>query len=125
VVTVRGSGFSPGEAVDVTLEGGAGPLATVVAAGDGAVEAVVQIPRGADLGPVTVRLVGRTSSAVTGLDLQVAARPPSLAQSSTTPPVLAAGTALLVAGTALGVATARRPRRGAHAAPARAPVPWT
>ncbi|WP_448614574.1 hypothetical protein [Modestobacter sp. URMC 112] len=120
VVTVRGSGFSPGEAVDVSLSGGSGVLATVVAAADGAVEAVVQIPRGTDLGPVSVQLVGRTSSAVSGLDLQVAARPPSLAESSTSMPVVAAGTALLVAGAALGAATARRTSRAVRPAPA----PW-
>lgn len=125
VVTVRGSGFSPGEVVDVSLSGVPGALATVVAAADGAVEAVVQIPRGADLGPVTVRLVGRTSSAMTGLDLKVAARPPSLAESSTSLPAVAAGSALLLAGSALGVATARRPRPAGHAAPAHsARAPW-
>ena len=124
VVTVRGSGFTPGEAVDVSLSGGSGVLATAVAAADGAVEAVVQIPRGADLGPVSVQLVGRTSSAVSGLDLQVAARPPSLAESSTSLPVVAAGTALLVAGAALGAASARRAPRAVRAGPAPSPAPW-
>jgi hypothetical protein len=127
VVTVRGSGFTPGEAVDVSLDGVAEPLATVVAAADGAVEAVVQIPRGADLGSVTVQLVGRTSSATSGLDLQVAARQQSLAGSSAPEPVFASGAALLVAGVALGVAAARRPRTApAHAAPAHAAAasPW-
>jgi hypothetical protein len=116
VVTVRGSGFTPGEQVDVTLDGVAAPLATVVAAADGTVEAVVQIPRGADLGSVTVQLVGRTSSAMSGLDLQVAARQLSLAESSAPVPVLAAGTALLVASVGLGVAASRRPRTAPAAA---------
>ena len=110
VVTVRGSGFTPGEPVDVTLDGVPEPLATVVAAPDGTIEAVVQIPRGAHLGAVTVQLVGRTSSATSGLDLQVAAREQSLAATSTPVPVVAAGAALLLAGGALGVATTRRPR---------------
>jgi hypothetical protein len=120
VVTVRGSGFVPGEAVDVSLGGADGPLTTVVAASDGSVEAVVQIPRAAELGQVTVRLVGRTSSATTGLDLQVAARQQSLAPTSDPVPVAAAGTALLVASAAVGVAVARRPR----SVPARAPAAW-
>jgi hypothetical protein len=104
--------------VDVSLAGG--PLATVVAADDGSVEAVVQIPRAAEFGPVTVQLVGRASSATTGLDLQVAARQESLIPSSDPVPVIAACTALLVAGAAVGVAVARRPRT----APARAPAAW-
>jgi hypothetical protein len=120
VVTVRGSGFAPGEPVDVSLAGAPGVLATVAAAPDGTVEAVVQVPRGAQLGPVTVTLAGRTSSATSGLDLQVAARQPSLAESSPPGPVLAAGTALLVAGAAVGAAVARRRRPGV----ARAPTPW-
>lgn len=110
VVTVRGSGFTPGEPVDVTLDAAAAPLTTVVAAADGTVEAVVQIPRGADLGSVTVQLVGRTSSAMSGLDLQVAARQQVLAESTGPVPALAAGVALLVASTGLGIAAGRRPR---------------
>ena len=125
VVTVRGSGFTPGEPVDVSMEGGSAPLATVVAAADGTIEAVVQIPRGADLGAVTVQLVGRTSSATSGLALQVAAREQPLAAVSTPLPVVAAGSALLLASVGLGVATARRPRTaparsGAHSAPSAA-----
>lgn len=120
VVTVRGSGFSPGEVVDVSLDGVDGPLATVVAAEDGSVEAVVQIPRAVELGPVTVQLVGRTSSATSGLDLQVAARQQPLVVTSDPLPVVAAGTALLVASAAVGGAAARRPRT----APARAPASW-
>jgi hypothetical protein len=110
VVTVRGSGFAPGEPVDVTLDGADAPLTTVVAAADGTVEAVVQIPRGADLGSVTVQLVGRTSSAMSGLDLQVAARQQVLTESGGHVPALAAGAALLVASVGLGAAAARRPR---------------
>jgi hypothetical protein len=110
VVTVRGSGFTAGEPVDVTLDGVDEPLATAVAAADGTIEAVVQIPRGASLGAVTVQLVGRTSSATSGLDLQVAAREQAVAGGSAPVPVVAAGSALLLASAALGVATARRPR---------------
>jgi hypothetical protein len=120
VVTVRGSGFAAGETVDVSLAGAPGALAAVVAADDGSVEAVVQIPRAAELGPLTVQLVGRTSSATSGLDLQVAARQQSLAPASDPVPVVAAGAALLVAGAAVGAAVARRPR----AAAARAPAAW-
>ncbi|GAB3354388.1 hypothetical protein [Modestobacter lapidis] len=117
VVTVRGSGFTPGEAVDVSLDGVAEPLATVVAAPDGTVEAIVQVPRGAELGSVTVHLVGRSSSATSGLDLQVAARQQTLAASSAPVPAFAAGAALLVASVGLGMAAARRPRTvSAHSA---------
>jgi hypothetical protein len=118
VVTVRGSGFTSGEPVDVTLDGVDEPLATVLAAGDGTIEAVVQIPRGASLGAVTVQLVGRSSSATSGLDLQVAARQQTVSGGAPPVPVIAAGSALLLASAGLGMATARRPwTLHAHAVP--------
>jgi hypothetical protein len=110
VVTLRATGFTPGEAVTVSLLGVDGPLSTVTAAGDGSVEAVVQIPRGAALGTATVQLVGASSSAVAGLDLQVAARSVPVTEQATSVPVLAAGIALIGASAALGLLAARRSR---------------
>ena len=117
-VTLRGAGFSPGESVHVSVPGVDEPLTTVTAAADGTVEAVVQIPQGTHLGPLTVQLVGQDSASTAGLDLQVAGQhvPVSFA---TPTPVLAAGSALLVAGAALGLYAARRPRADADGVPDR------
>src|SRR3954452_18807999 len=54
VLTVRATGFEPGEPVIVSMVGVADPLTTVTAAADGSVKAVVQIPRGVALGMATV-----------------------------------------------------------------------
>ena len=110
VVTLRGGGFTPGEPVTVTLVGVDDPLATVAAAVDGSVEAVVQIPRGAALGTATVQLVGGVSAATTGLDLQVAAREQFLPPPTTTTPGLAAGATLIGTAGCLGLMAARRSR---------------
>lgn len=117
VVTVRATGFTPGEPVEVTLLGRDGALTTVEAAPDGSVEAVVQIPRSAALGTATVRLVGGISTATAGLDLQVAARDRPLAEQTTSVPVLAAGASLIGATGLLGLQAARRPRGAALPAP--------
>jgi hypothetical protein len=108
VVTLRATGFTPGEPVIVSMLGVDDPLATVTAGGDGSVEAVVQIPRAAALGTATVRLVGGLSAAAAGLDLQVAARATSVAQRTTSVPVLAAGLSLIGAAAVLGLVAARR-----------------
>jgi hypothetical protein len=113
VVTVRATGFTPGEPVTISLLGVDRPLATVTAAADGSVEAVVQIPRGAAPGTATVQLVGGLSAATAGLDLQVAARSRPVPTQSTSVPVLAAGLALIGVGGALGLMAARR-SRGHH-----------
>ena len=113
VVTVRATGFAPGEPVTVSLVGVADPLATVVAAADGSVEAVVQIPRGAALGTATVQLVGEESASSAGLDLQVAARQQPLPGPPTPAPALAAGVTLIGTAGALGLLAARR-SRGHH-----------
>ena len=117
VVTVRATGFTPGEPVQVTLLGRDGALTTVAAAPDGSVEAVVQIPRAAALGTATVQLVGGFSSATAGLDLQVAARVRPLAEQTTSVPVLAAGASLIGATGLLGLRAARRPRGAVLPAP--------
>ena len=108
VVTVRATGFVPGEPVTVSIAGLDEPLTTVTAAADGSVEAVVQIPRAAALGTATVRFVGGESSATAGLDLQVAARAQPAAEQAGSPAVVAAGLALIGAAGALGLVGARR-----------------
>jgi hypothetical protein len=117
VVTVRGTGFTPGEPVAVSMAGVAERLTTVHAATDGSVEAVVQIPRAAALGTATVQLVGGVSDASAGLDLLVAARAPAAPEESGSGPVSAAGTAVLGAAGALGLVVARRSRPPATPAP--------
>jgi hypothetical protein len=118
VLTVRATGFSPGEPVTVSLLGADGPLTTVTAGQDGSVEAVVQIPRGAAPGTATVRLVGGRSSATAGLDLQVAARLQPVAQQTGSVPVSATGVGLVAAAGLLGLVAARRSRAD-HDPPAR------
>jgi len=111
VLTIRGSGFTPGEAVTVTLAGAGAPLATVTADDEGRVEAVVQIPQDVVLGPAVVRLVGVDSAAATEVALQVAARDVPGATGRTPWPLMAAGLLLLALATALATRAARRPRR--------------
>jgi hypothetical protein len=112
VVTVRATGFSPGEPVTISLIGVRDPLTTVTAAADGSAEAVVQIPRRAALGTATVQLVGGLSAAMAGLDLQVAARARPIAAQTTSVPGLAAGIALVGVTGMLGLTAARRPHGG-------------
>ena len=114
VVRVRAAGFTPGEQVTVRMAGEGAPLATVAAGDDGCVEAVVQIPRGADPGTADVRLVGADSAATAGLALRVAARTQAAApgDASSPPVAMVAGLALLVAAGGLGVSALRRPRDG-------------
>lgn len=109
VVTIRGSGFDPGEQVSVSLAGIATPLATVTADEQGRVEAVVQIPRDVVLGPAVVQLVGQESAAATEVALEVAARETTEVAGGTPWPLAAAGLALLAVAAAL-VAATRRPR---------------
>jgi hypothetical protein len=113
VVTVRATGFTPGEPVTISMLGVEGPLTTVTAGADGSVEAVVQIPRDAALGAATVQLVGGLSDATAGLHLQVAARAQPVPEQTTSVPVLAAGIALICAAGVLGLTAARR-WRGHH-----------
>jgi hypothetical protein len=117
IVTVRATGFTPGEPVTVSLLGVEDPLTAVTAGRDGSVEAVVQIPRTAALGTATVQLVGGLSSATAGLDLQVAARTGPVRARTASAKVSAAGVALIGAAGLLGLIAARRSRR--HASPPR------
>ena len=110
VLTIRGSGFAPGEQVTVSLDGSTAPLATVTADDQGRVEAVVQIPQDVLLGPAVVRLVGSDSTAATSVALEVAARDTVEHATRTPLPLLAAGLALLGAAVGLATVAARRPR---------------
>lgn len=121
VVTIRGTGFTPGEQVTVSLAGALAPLATVTADSDGAVEAVVQIPQDTDLGAATVQLVGVQSAQTAGVDLEVAAVETPAATGGTPWPLLAAGLGLLGVAVALASAATRRPRRDDWQAPGGAP----
>jgi hypothetical protein len=110
VLTVRASGFRPGERVVVSLAGADRTLTTVTAGSDGSVEAVVQIPRSVELGTATVQLVGRQSAATTGIDLQVAARAEPVADPAGSPSTAVAVVGLLGAGGVIGLTAARRSR---------------
>ncbi|MCZ2836074.1 hypothetical protein [Modestobacter sp. VKM Ac-2985] len=112
VVTVRASGFLPGEPVDVRLAGDGELLSTVTAAADGSVEAVVQIPRGIALGAATLEFVGGESAATAGVDLEVAARAAPVTEQTGSPVVLAAGLALLTVAGSIGLVGVRRSRSG-------------
>ncbi|WP_229682004.1 hypothetical protein [Modestobacter marinus] len=112
VVTVRASGFDPGETVDVRMAGGTELLGTVTAAADGSVEAVVQIPRGTALGAATLELVGGESAATAEVGLRVAARAAAATEQTGSPAVLAAGLVLLTAAGSLGLVGVRRARSG-------------
>ncbi|WP_369132407.1 hypothetical protein [Modestobacter sp. I12A-02662] len=110
VLTVRASGFTPGERVIVSLADAHRTLTTVTAGSDGGVEAVVQIPRGAELGAATVQLVGRQSAATTAIDLQVTARAQPRPGPAGSPSTTVAVVSLLGAGGVLGLTAARRSR---------------
>ncbi|MCZ2803743.1 hypothetical protein O2W18_01340 [Modestobacter sp. VKM Ac-2983] len=112
VVTVRASGFLPGEPVGVRLAGDGELLSTVTAAADGSVEAVVQIPRGVALGAATLEFVGGESAATAEVDLEVAARAAPVTEQTGSPVVLAAGLALLTAAGSIGLVGVRRSRSG-------------
>jgi hypothetical protein len=73
VVTLRGTGFLPGERVTILMHAGGAVIGSAVAGDDGTVEAEVQIPSGTALGPARLDLVGDSSATVTNLELQVAA----------------------------------------------------
>ena len=110
VVTVRGTGFTPGEPVTVSMLGRGDALSTVTAAADGSVEVVVQIPRGTQPGAATVQLVGGRSTATAGMDLELTARARPASERAATVPGYAAGGALAVAAAFLGLLAARRGR---------------
>lgn len=117
VVTVRASGFTPGEPVEVSMTDestieGAELLSTVTAAADGSVEAVVQIPRSTALGAATLEFVGGESAATARVELQVAARAAPVSEQNGSPAVLAAGLVLLTAAGSLGLVGVRRSRGG-------------
>ena len=97
-VTLRGTGFLPGETVDILLHGAGTVLASATAGADGQLRVDVRIPGGVTAGPATLDLVGADSAVVTGVELEVAAnRTPSDASGSVLSlvPLVAAAAALV------------------------------
>lgn len=112
-VTVRATGFEPGERVTIGLAGSDLLIGEAVAADDGSVTAEVLIPAEADPGPVALAVVGERSAAVADVPLEVAAR----AEETTTgslgvvPLLAAAGSLVATAATLARVAGRRRSGR--------------
>jgi hypothetical protein len=111
-VTVRATGFLPGERVVVQLRGTV--LTSVTAGADGSVRTQIRIPEGTETGRTTVDLVGDDSAVTTGIELQVAglSAPADSDDLATLIPLMAAAGALVA--TAAGLASAAgRQRVGA------------
>jgi hypothetical protein len=102
-VTLHGSGFVPGERVTIRLHDGGAVLGTTVARPDGTVRVEIQIPTGTAAGTARVDLVGDSSAAVAGLELQVAAEQSRLGRQGTVSlwSLVAAATALVASVAAL------------------------
>jgi hypothetical protein len=100
-VTVRASGFQPGELVTVQLHGRDDVLATATAGPDGTLRTDVRIPDGTGAGAATVHLTGTQSEVVADVDLQVAAAETTLTPSGDDAggivPLAAAAVALVAA----------------------------
>ncbi|MGB6059296.1 MAG: hypothetical protein WBF71_13645 [Microthrixaceae bacterium] len=110
-VTVSGWGFTPGSSVEVWMHSSPTLLTTVTAGADGKVSATVTIPKDAQIGAHTMKLVGQGADGQTlSLDLALDVTP--LGQLAFTggysSPLLAAGLALIVAGALLTEFTRRR-----------------
>jgi hypothetical protein len=107
-ITVRATGFTPGEPVTVRLRG-AGVLGRATAGPDGAVAVQLFVPADAS-GTTNLDVVGATSGVTTGLQLQVAAdqsaEPRAAAPVSW--PALLALLSLVASGGGLGAALGRR-----------------
>jgi hypothetical protein len=115
LVTVRGTGFGPGERVGVGLHGLDVELASATAGADGVVDLVVRIPEGVPAGAATLDLVGDRTAARVGVPVQVAASV-SPAPDPGTPvgPAVVAVSAVVVltAAGGAGIAVLRRRTRG-------------
>jgi hypothetical protein len=112
-VTVRATGFLPGERVVVQLRGGT-VLGSVTAAADGSVSTQIRIPDRTETGPATVDLVGDDSAITRGIDLEVAAlsAPAGSDHLATLVPLVAAAGALVAAAAGLASVVGRQ-RAGA------------
>jgi hypothetical protein len=120
ILTIRGTGFLPGERVVVRLPDGA-VLGSATAGSDGSVRAEIRIPQRADSGRTTVTLVGRDSDVVSAVELQVASSsaPPEDDGAPALVPLVMAAAALV--GTAAGLASVAGRQRlaGGHRRPVR------
>ena len=111
-ITVRGTGFTPGETITVHLRGSSAVLGRGMAGPDGTALVALKVPARAT-GPTQLDVVGGSSRATAGLQLLVAARhtpaPPAFHPFSW--PALAALLCLVIAGGGV-VAAGRRARLG-------------
>ena len=109
-ITVRGSGFAPGESITVHLHGNPVVLGRGMAGRDGTALVALKVPAGTS-GPTRLDVEGASSRATVGLRLLVAARqtPVPPAGSPFSWPALAALLSLVAAGGGV-VATGRRMR---------------
>jgi hypothetical protein len=110
-ITVRGTGFTPGETITVHLRGSSAVLGRGMAGPDGTALVAMKVPARAT-GPTQLDVVGGTSRATAGLRLLVAARhiPAPPASHPFSWPALAALLSLVTAGG--GVIAAGRVRVG-------------
>jgi hypothetical protein len=119
-ITVRGSGFTPGESVTVHERGRSAVLGRGMAGPDGSALVALQVP-GSASGPTRLEVVGVRSRTTAGLQLQVAAQAlagqqvaaqqtPAPARERTSWPALAALLSLVTAGAGV-VGTGRRAGR--------------
>lgn len=119
-VVLRGTGFRPGEQVQVRVHASGEVLGTAVAGEDGTVDAKVQIPDGTAPGTTTLDLVGADSALVAPLELQVASAgaPVGGSGAATLVPLVAAAGALVGSAAALVAVAGRRwPTRRPTSAP--------
>jgi hypothetical protein len=108
-ITVRATGFRPGERVSVRVRGAV--LASGTAGADGSVVVGLRVPAGVS-GPTRLDLVGGTSRTTAGLQLQVAAQqtPQTPAGRPLSWPALLALLSLVVSGSGVVAVLGRRAR---------------
>ncbi len=114
-VTIHSSGFSAGEEVTLTLDGGGPSLGTATASEAGVVEVLVQIPAEVAPGVTRVELVGASSAKSADLDLQVASQSSRATDGDPPWPLVATGVGLLAMAVGLAV-VGTRPTRSPDAA---------
>lgn len=110
-VVLRGTGFRPGERVEIRLHGSGEVIGSAVARDDGTVDAQVYIPAGTAPGSTTVDLVGAESALVADVRLQVTAAgaPAEGNGAATLVPLATAALALVGSVAALVAVLTRRP----------------
>jgi hypothetical protein len=109
-VTLRASGFLPGERVTIQLADAV--LGSAVADADGSVQAQVRIPDGTEAGRATVALVGDDSAVVADVELRVAAAETAVGSGADDLVPLTVAAVALVATVGALVSEANRQRAG-------------